>query len=426
MKASEQKEHPRDKEKQLSDHAETQLGSAEIKEELPFARLKRRVLKPIEEKLYRPLNRLLDKLGYIPSALLLLGMVGASTLGIRIWNNPDEGRRALTVVRFYWDARKSTLPKEPGIADAARDLTNRLKDDISPANRNHFGYGDWTEAEMVVSLQGRDAFEPEEITQWFNQEAKDCHCWRAGPSPTDAPHLGATAYVLLAFARMRIKPREQEIDFVLENQHRPGWWPIFYSASDDPGNASTYATAMATWALAELLQRDLVPASRRQRVTEAIEKGRKWLLDNTLQGKPGRWKDYPNGIYGQESLAVSGLALHALHRTGPTPSAYDEDWMASLPAELPSLKAGISPGQPVVLTTGTTGDPTHYFDLPWLIIGITDAYSHGSLSQKAQAARLIHKIPDERGNIGQELKDMPWLAAETLIALRHLQGEDII
>ena len=427
MKATEQQEPPQ--EKQSSTQLAPEPKSTDEKEHTPLARLKLRVLQPIQKKIYLPLNRFLDKLGYVSSALLLLGIAGVSALGIRVWNNPDEGARAITVVRFYLEARKPVPPRDPGMADVVRDLTNLLKDDVSPANRNRdYRFGDWTEAQMVVSLQERDAFESAEMAQWFNNESGECHCWRA--SPKDREHLAATAWVLIAFARMRVKPTEQEIEFILNNQHRPGWWPIFYPATDHPGNASTFATSLCTWALAELLHRDLVPASHKQHVTEAIRKGENWLLDNTLPGKPGRWKDYPNGEYGQESLGVSGLALHALHRsmaiTATTPLAHDVDWMTSLPAELPAPKAGLSSGEAVILTSGSAGDPTHYFDLPWLIIGTADAYREGSLSQRAQAARLIHKISGERETIIRELKDMPWLAAETLIALRYLQGEDVI
>ena len=64
--------------------------------------------------------------------------------------------------------------------------------------------------------------------------------------------------------------------------------------------------------------------------------------------------------------------------------------------------------------------------LPWLIIGTVDAYSQGSLSQRAQAARLFHEIPEKREAIVTEVRDMPWLAAEILIALRYLEGEHVI
>jgi hypothetical protein len=396
------------------------------KDEAPLARLKRRVLKPIEEKIYQPLNELIDRLGYVASALLLVALMGTSALAIRLWNDPDEASRAIAVARFYWDARRTIPPRNPNVADVMRDLTNQLKDSISSSNRNHPDIGgDWVQAQMAVSLQAEDAFDQTELVQWFHSEAENCNCWRSGPQ--DQVHLGAEGWVLLAFARMRAKPTEQELEFVLRNQHRPGWWPIF-PALDNPKNASTYATAYCTWSLEELLERDLIPASQKQRAIEAMQRGRNWLFNNTVPGRPGRWKDYPNGEYGQESIGVSGLVLHVLHRTpGPSSSASDVDWMIHLPSELPAPKDALSSGQEVYVTAEhAMEDPTHNFTFPWLIIGTTDAYGRGSLSQRAQACRLFHEIPGKRQAIAAELKNMPWLAAETLIALRHLQGEDVI
>lgn len=132
--------------------------------------------------------------------------------------------------------------------------------------------------------------------------------------------------------------------------------------------------------------------------------------------------------YGQESIGISGLVLHVLHRTpGPSPAANDVSWMIDLPSELPAPKDAFSAGQPVYVTDQRAlEDPTHEFSGPWLIIGTADAYSRGSLSQRAQACRLFHEIPGKRHAIATELRDMPWLAAETLIALRHLQGDDVI
>jgi hypothetical protein len=395
-------------------------------DETPIARLKRRVFTPIEEKFYVPLNRLIDRLGYISSALLLVGIMGASAVAIRLWNRPDEGRRAITVALFYWEARRPSPPRNPAVAEVMRDLTNQLQDAISPSNRNSPSVGgDWVQAQMALSLQGKDAFDTTELVKWFHGEAESCRCWRAGPQ--DQEHLGAAGWVLLAFAKMRAKPTEEEVEFVLRNQHRPGWWPI-YPALDNPRNASTYATAFSTWSLEELLERDLIPVSQIQRATEAMQRGRNWLFNNTVPGRPGRWKDYPNGEYGIESIGISGLVLHVLHRTpGPSPSASDVDWMIDLPSDLPAPKDTFSSGQTVYVTDQhATEDPTHNFAFPWLIIGTADAYGRGSLSQRAQACRLFHQIPEKRQAIATELRDMPWLASEILISLRHLQGDDVI
>jgi hypothetical protein len=101
--------------------------------------------------------------------------------------------------------------------------------------------------------------------------------------------------------------------------------------------------------------------------------------------------------------------------------------MIDLPNQLPPPKEGFSSGQTVYVTDRhALEDPTHDFTFPWLIIGTVDAYGRGNLSQRAKASRLFHEIPAKRDVICTEEKDMPWLAAETSIALRHLQGDNII
>jgi len=430
VKASEQKEHPHKGTPPTSGQPAAPGKSAKDADVDPLARLRRRVFQPIQEKIYLPINRLIDRLGWIAATSLLVGITVAGGLAVRMWNNPDEARRTMTVARFYLEARNPAPPQDPRVSEVIRDLTNRLKDDISPSNRRYDDtYGPWTQAQMAVSLQGQDAFDATEMAQWFGRIAGNCNCWRdnlRGPHG----HLAATGWVLLSFARMRVRPTEPEIEFLLANQHRPGWWPIYATASDDPRNGSAYATAFCAWALQELLDRGLIADTQRQRAADAVRKGRIWLVDNSVPGRPGRWKDYPNGgvEYGAESLGLSGLVLHVLHRTpGPPPSANDADWMLTLPAELPELRDKFSSGQTVRFPDQSwRPDATHHFAFPWLIVATTDAYSHGSLSQRAQAARLFHQIPEKRQALATEFKDMPFFAAETLIALRHLRGDGVI
>src|SRR5258708_8984298 len=105
------------------------------------------------------------------------------------------------------------------------------------------------------------------------------------------------------------------------------------------------------------------------------------MLDNAVSAKPRRWKDYPNGVYGQESIGISGLTLHVLHKTpGPEPSASDSYWMANLPKELPMPKDEVSSAQIVITNQiGAFVYPTHHFLLPSLLIVTPDAYPHSTL-----------------------------------------------
>jgi len=412
----------------LTSNVEAPETEADGKEpEDPIERLRKRVFKPIQEKIYRPLNGLVDRLGYPASLALFLVVVGGGWLGVRFWSNPEDAKKMLTVARYYLDARELTPPRDANTAEAVRDLINQLKNDISPANRDrpNGSFGAWTQAQMVVGLQGQGITDSIEMSKWFESQAGHCGCWHQFTN--DPPHAAVTGWVLLAFSRLGVPPAAQDVEFVLESQHKPGWWGMF-PGTDDPGNASTYATALSIWSLEGLLRGNLISPDRKEAVTRAVAKGRAWLLDNAVSARPGRWKDYPNGVYGQESIGISGLTLHVLHKTpGPEPSASDSYWMANLPKELPMPKDEVSSAQIVITNQiGAFVDPTHHFLLPWLVIGTADAYPKGKLSQRAQAAKLFHQIPERREAIARDLKDMPWLAAETAIALRYLRGEDVI
>jgi hypothetical protein len=353
-----------------------------------------------------------------------VAIIAGIALGLEIWKNPALAKIALNP-RLYSDARKPTPPFYQGTLEVMRDLTNEVKEDMAPINRDRPDlYSAWTEAQMVMSLPKQDIVDTAEMSEWFQaQIGKNSKSWREFSSNC-CEHFGATGWVLLAFARMNVSPQEQQIEFVLRNQRPLGSWPN-WPALGAPENASTYATAVSAWALEELSQRELIPAQQKNAARQRIGKARDWLLNNTVMGKAGRWKDYPHGMYGVESIGVSGFALHVLHRTpGPAPAANDRSWMANLPSELPNLTEASSSGSPVgTQDNGVLNDHTHHYALPWLVIGTADAYSQGTFPQRAQAARLFYKVGQQRETIARDLKEMPWLAAEMLLSLRELQRQ---
>jgi hypothetical protein len=376
-----------------------------------------------------------DRLGYVSAALLLLVVTVATALGITFWNSPEKLRQGVTVMRFYLAARRLSRPRYLGAQEMTRELDNQLTEGSAPSNRERgqLGYSAWTEGQIAIALQGKDAIDTADLGQWFQREAGSCHCWRAGSA--DRENIAATAWVLLALARMQIKPGAEEIEFVLSNQRRPGWWQFFPAsgrqkseAVEDPRNASTYATSFSILALQELLNRNLIPAVEEGRIKGAIAKGRNWLLSNTIPGQPGRWKDYPNGEDGHVSIGISGIVLHAIHRTaGVPPVENDGDWMARLPEQLPRAGDVAISGQPVQITVNEFArDGTHMFAFPWLIVATIDAYPQGDLVQRAQALALLNQTPREQDGVRFEADRKPWVAAEFLIGLRYLRGDDVI
>jgi hypothetical protein len=364
------------------------------------------------------------KRAYRRYAILLLLFAAVGTLGIKWWKNPPQIKSTFALATFFGDARRSSPPCPDATVAVIRDLTTQVKEDFSPSNRNRPDgfFQPWTEAQMVVALEAENVVDAAEMSQWFNAQIGKASGWQIYSSGPE--QFGVTGWVLLAFARMNVSPMEQQIEFVVRNQQRSGWWSM-YPALNDLSNASTYATAMCTWGLAELFERNLIAHSQKEAVDKAVRRGGEWLQSNTVRGKAARWKDYPHAEYGHESLGLAGLVLHVLHRTpGSPPEAGDRYWMANLPTELPEPKDESSSGQMAVSKDfGVLSDPTHQFALPWFVTATADAFGKGTLTQRAQAARLFNQLPEKRETIARDLKNMPWAAAELLISLRHLQQQ---
>jgi hypothetical protein len=101
--------------------------------------------------------------------------------------------------------------------------------------------------------------------------------------------------------------------------------------------------------------------------------------------------------------------------------------MQHLPHDLPEPNDSLSSGQIIHLADRPWhNDATHQFAFPWLIVGTVDAYSSGTLVHRANAVRLLHKVGEKQEAMEEESRGKPWLAAETLIALRYLEGDGVI
>ena len=278
---------------------------------------------------------------------------------------------------------------------------------------------------MRVALNGMAGMDDTGLLQWFQETSAGRPCWRQHPN-SEVDHIGATAWILLAFSRTGQKPDKSHIECLLTNQHTTGWWPQ-YPAQDIEENASTYATALSVWALYELSKRHLIPQIQKTRVDAAIVAGKDWLVSHNIKDEPANWRDYDRGMYGKESLGLSGLVIHVLHAIGSSSQSNDKAWMASLPRDLPAVNDQVASAFPVRLAgTGVASDPTHNFTVPWLLIATVDAYPQGTLMQRAKAQRLFDKICDRSDEIQHKAYGLPWLAAELLMSLRYLQGDRVI
>jgi hypothetical protein len=229
----------------------------------------------------------------------------------------------------------------------------------------------------------------------------------------------------LALATLGQPAEEAQIEFLLANQKPDGWWPI-YPASASSDNASSYATALCVWALSEHLNRGLVPPTHVKRVEAGTDRGLAWLLSVRVTGR-ARWSDYPLVPVGRESVGISGLVVHVLHHARKSNvSAIDRLWLNDLPPAVPAVVEFEASNKTVKNEAGIAvqTDDTRHYALQWAVVATADAYPYGTLWERHAAAGWMERAlkplgPSEEADMAA-LKAGPWVAAELLIALRHL------
>jgi hypothetical protein len=338
---------------------------------------------------------------------------------------------AASVHRVYSAAMRSDLTTESLGRSERKIVDNEIRNLVVDldAKLKEKGHTDpvnvWAASQIVVAIRGapKADYDVNDMMKYLSEEMyKDCDCWR---EYAKAPaHTVATAWVLLAISALNIPENDEVLTSLLGSQKNEGWWPIYYSASDNPENESTYATAMATWALSEHLKAGMVRPENVQRIHDAISRARAWLVSKEIGGK-ARWPDYPKSSdQNDEEVGLSGLVLHVLHRLDePVDSELDREWLDNLPKVVPSIVDADRTDHPIFLIDGQIKDSTRYFKLQWIIVATVDSFSNGSLKQKTSALALIERAVDTLPRAETEAFRFPWSEAELLFSLRHLNGD---
>lgn len=383
----------------------------------------------LRDDVLKPIYRWVLARSWGTKAVILLG-IWAVTFAMR---NPaavrsgfdDAGRLVLVLI---------TEPTRPSLSKAEctilRDATRNLAHDLSPslAPADSFDKQAWSSAQVMVASEG--------ITQVDSSLARDYLLSQVGPKSSGwrkwkalsrPVHMGASAWCLYALASLRRPVPQPQIEFLFASQKQAdrernnGWWAIYPAASGAQENASTYATAMAVLALDELrragaLARDSVRASI------AIARGVRWLWE-TRDPDGARWWDYPAAEQQVQSVAVSGLVLHVLHRCSDMSLvSLDRLWLRSLPLDVPRPKTMEVCCRSLGEEDKALTDDTRYYAYPWAVIATVDAYQSGSLGERASASRWLERASrelDERG-IRETAQAGTWVAAEVLISARTL------
>jgi hypothetical protein len=286
-------------------------------------------------------------------------------------------------------------------------------------------YTSWTVGQLIVSLQGRSTVGSDELALFFRKQDADTECWKQ--LPTEPQHLVATSWTLVALADTGAPISDRGLKCVLESQNPEGWWPLYRPATRDRFNASTYATAWAILALDSQLRRYVMSEKEVQRVKQAIQNGRSWLEETRIQGK-ARWDDYPFAPEQIESLSLSGLVLHVLHRTGKVPSQeIDGLWLENLPAQAPLAdEKEVSSHATALLPDGTFyRDAPRLYVLPWMLIATVDAFEAGTPRQRVHGLRFVRSCLTSLEESERRILQFPWAAAEFEIALRYVNNDRV-
>jgi hypothetical protein len=312
------------------------------------------------------------------------------------------------------DPRIPLRPADSARLDRARLRLITLR---QPALSEPLRASQWTTAQTVVALSRLPGMpsDPAFLERFFKiQQIANCACWQE--EPTTPPHTAISAWILLALASMGRAAPSEDVAFLILSQKSDGWWAI-YPATDDDRNASTYATAMSVLALHEQLKLRHDPG-----IEQAVKKGASWLMRHRDPGT-ARWKDYPQRPDNPELFGVSGLVIHALHRINqPGMVEIDHSWLENLPAAWRSAAAWEDSNTEVDTERPYRyfKDSTRYYPVQWVLIGIGDAYSSGTIAEKISAAKWVERaLPSiENSDRADE-----WVVSELLMAVRYVAGE---
>ncbi len=275
----------------------------------------------------------------------------------------------------------------------------------------------WAAAQAVLALPPERLPSPDKFKKFVRANAEpECHCWQEVPHRDSDRCTFISGWMFAAMAKLKIPATADEIEFVLREQNRDGWWAMFVAPSSDT-YASPYATA---WLLIGLHRQAELPGlstDMKDRIDRSVKRGVAWLIASRLPNT-ARWKLYPNSNTSEISLGISGVAMHALHLNGAAESAtLDHLWLNNLPDN--AVHSGKSSYIIVPTAKGQAIDHFDQLDMPWILAATVDAYSNGSLGERIAAARWFDLAFSDPLTLAIDADKRPWWRAEYLYAMRY-------
>ncbi len=302
----------------------------------------------------------------------------------------------------------------------------RLKENFQLSEENGLNVQPWEAGLMVVALSGHSDVDREQLSRFMaTKEVPSCNCW----SEFRNIHIGASVWVILAFAKSEIVATDEQIEFLLDKQSPAGWWPMF-PAGNKPEYASTYATAWTIMALQAQSRSGQLSEAVQEKTDAALDTALDWLA-NTAPDQANQWSDYPRyDRYKILSPSLSGVMIHVFHETRkwresrptedpPWLQALDKRWLDELPNDIPRPTEADPSIARIATALGEIPDFIRHYELPWTLVGISHAYRHGSLFQKAMALRWVERALLEEEIVTEQVLNQNQLGSEILYALRQ-------
>jgi hypothetical protein len=313
-----------------------------------------------------------------------------------------------------FDASRPPVPA--ALVESARDGEKmararvvRTAEEAVTSNREAVGTNwVWLAAQQISSApEEARRIAPDFFRYLARVERPDCGCFHT----EGIPHTAGNAWVVVVYAHYRQPVPPLLLRTILDAQAPDGWWPISLSATAEPANASTHATAIVTLALARAREAGVVPAELRAAVDAALGRGVTWLNRGPEDG--GAWTDYPNNERRTENIIFAAMATVASAAAGEPDGRAARAFRRSV-SEIPAPTASFGSNSYVELSDGTQFiDQYRHGPAPWIGAAAVIVYERGGLLERRTLRHIIREwlsadIADER------LLRQDWLTGETL------------
>jgi hypothetical protein len=277
----------------------------------------------------------------------------------------------------------------------------------------------WPLAQDVMASPEAAIEQKEAILAVFKKATMaKCVCWSENGV---RGHIGASAWVTLALAQLGGDQRDAALDDIISKQGPSGSWALFAEASNDPQNASTYATATAIMAIKAHIDAGFVVGERKVKAQRAMMAGGRWLIKTYSYTEKG-WMDYPYSNEGRtQSLGLTSQAVWILHKIMPTTelTRIDQTFIERTDLDTKMKDFDISDVGIYFGKSSLDYDNTRYARHPWTLLALKEGYPNFDTKQRVTMRTLIGKAMSDTMWRDRE-REREYMMLELLFAYRRL------